>query len=329
MARRRKKNRHPLAILLLIALAIGLTWYLWPEGEQETDKPTKTTQNGGGQPETPVVPTMSKSEAQDVYKQGMAMLDAGKVIEARAELSRAYFSEALDADTEEQLRNVLTDLADETLFSGKIYKDDPYTYCYIFQPDDVLTRVIGPRGRALRVPDQLIMELNGIDEESVTRLRPDTELKFIRGPFHAIISKSDFTMDIFLQRDDLPKIYVRRLRVGLGKDDGTPVGLWRVGLGKKMTKAQWTPPGKLGDREIIYWEDNNPEYPLGKEGYWIGMEGLDKNTKPRGGYGIHGTSDPDSLGKAYSLGCIRLADEDIEFVFFTLYEFHSTIKVRP
>jgi lipoprotein-anchoring transpeptidase ErfK/SrfK len=33
------------------------------------------------------------------------------------------------------------------------------------------------------------------------------------------------------------------------------------------------------------------------------------------GYGIHGTWDKDSIGKAESAGCIRLRNEDVEELF--------------
>ena len=56
--------------------------------------------------------------------------------------------------------------------------------------------------------------------------------------------------------------------------------------------------------------------PAGQEGYWISLEGIGGNRHTaEDGYGIHGTNDPASIGKAMSMGCIRLADDDIEPVF--------------
>ncbi|MCJ7777874.1 MAG: L,D-transpeptidase, partial [Sedimentisphaerales bacterium] len=71
------------------------------------------------------------------------------------------------------------------------------------------------------------------------------------------------------------------------------------------------------------------DYPLGKEGFWISLVGTDANTIAANGYGIHGTNDPNSIGKASSLGCIRLADADIDLVFNLLYEEWSTVQVVP
>ena len=67
---------------------------------------------------------------------------------------------------------------------------------------------------------------------------------------------------------------------------------------------------------------------MGREGYWISLEGTGDDTRGLQGYGIHGTNEPDSIGKASSLGCIRLTDDDIELVFSLLYEAWSTVEVR-
>ena len=40
---------------------------------------------------------------------------------------------------------------------------------------------------------------------------------------------------------------------------------------------------------------------------WMGL------SKPH--YGIHGTNNPSSIGKAVSLGCIRMYNRDIEIIF--------------
>ena len=56
---------------------------------------------------------------------------------------------------------------------------------------------------------------------------------------------------------------------------------------------------------------------------------MDDATRRFDGYGIHGTNDPASIGKAASLGCVRLSDPDIDFVYSLLYEKWSTVEVRP
>jgi len=57
--------------------------------------------------------------------------------------------------------------------------------------------------------------------------------------------------------------------------------------------------------------------PLGNR--WIGL-----NQK---GYGIHGTNEPRSIGKAASHGCIRMAKADLEEL-FTLVSVGDEVEIR-
>jgi lipoprotein-anchoring transpeptidase ErfK/SrfK len=52
---------------------------------------------------------------------------------------------------------------------------------------------------------------------------------------------------------------------------------------------------------------------------WIGL-----NKK---GYGIHGTNEPWSIGKAASHGCIRLRNRDVEQL-FTMLRVGDTVEIR-
>ena len=45
--------------------------------------------------------------------------------------------------------------------------------------------------------------------------------------------------------------------------------------------------------------------------HWLGLD------KPR--YGIHGTNNPDSIGRAVSLGCIRLQNRDVERLYHLVF----------
>lgn len=45
-------------------------------------------------------------------------------------------------------------------------------------------------------------------------------------------------------------------------------------------------------------------------------------------YGIHGTIDPDSIGKQSSLGCIRLHTDDIAMVYDMLVEGKSMVVLK-
>ena len=245
---------------------------------------------------------------------------------ARANLADALNSGALSDKQADQARQLLKEIADKTIFSPDVFKGDPCAFWYTFQPGEVLVKV--ERKLKLHVPAQLILLVNGIKDAKT--IRAGQTLKMIRGPFHAVVRKSQFVMDIFLEEPETHRlIFVRRFRVGLGKNGTTPTGTWRVAKGGKMTKADWTPPASMGSskRKIRWYEK---DYPLGKEGYWIALEGIGQTPYTKeDGYGIHGTNDPASIGKASSMGCIRLADDDIEMLFAMLYEYWSKVTILP
>ncbi len=73
-----------------------------------------------------------------------------------------------------------------------------------------------------------------------------------------------------------------------------------VAVGKPSTP---TPPGNYKIKNKIV----NPGGILGTR--WMGLN------IPGGNYGIHGTNNPSSIGKAVSLGCIRMYNHDVEELF--------------
>lgn len=60
-----------------------------------------------------------------------------------------------------------------------------------------------------------------------------------------------------------------------------------------------------------------PDNPVGPR--WVGLS--------RKGYGIHGTNDPQSIGRAASHGCIRLRNKDVEEL-FSLVRIGGTVEIR-
>jgi hypothetical protein len=282
-----------------------------------------TTAPADASAEITLLQSTPAATALKMVAEGEKLLDVRKKAEGRALLSKALLSGSLGEATANTVRTKLEALAEEMIFSKEIFDGDPYTAQYTFLQGEVLARV--ERKLTLHVPTQILLKINRIARAEA--IRAGQTLKVIRGPFHAIVDKGDFNMDIFLHRDGCDPAFVKRLRVGLGKNGSTPVGMWRVRLGSKRDQAPWFPPPSAEAQRSIRWGE--PGYPLGKMGYWIGLEGTEDATRTHEGYGIHGTNDPTSIGKASSLGCIRLADADIELVFFLLYEKWSTVRVRP
>ncbi len=234
----------------------------------------------------------------------------GEVIEARHALNAMLTSTTRPADQSE-IRALLTRIADETIFSSRVVADDPLVSSYRVQSGDRLA-TIGPK---YKVPYELIMQLNGIKDAG--KLRLDQTIKIPKGPFHVRISKSQFRMDVYLQ-----DLYVRSYRVGLGRDSGTPEGKWVVK--NRLKNPTYFPPASATDKRVIAADD--PQNPLGE--FWIGLEYVDGGATNTEGYGIHGTIDPDSIGKDASSGCIRMHNEDVAFVYGLLRERESTVTTQ-
>ncbi len=239
------------------------------------------------------------------------LLDSGRVIEARHQLN-ALLSGGLSESEQAEVRGLLTRIADDTIFSPRRLPDDPLTDTYVVQPGDRLLHI----GRKFDVPYEILMNINRISDAS--KLRAQQPLKVPRGPFHARIIKSKFRLDVYLG-----DLYVRSFRVGLGTAGGTPEGTWRVK--ERLPNPTYYPPASAPDKRIIPPDD--PTNPLGE--HWIGLEGLDGDAKGREGYGIHGTIEPQSIGRAVSLGCIRMHNEDVAFLYQLLLPGRSTVTILP
>ena len=82
-------------------------------------------------------------------------------------------------------------------------------------------------------------------------------------------------------------------------------------------------PGTPKTRQQYAADD--PENPIGE--HWIGIKGLESHNKDLDGFGIHGTVEPDSIGRQESMGCVRMLPDDVKLVYEILTEPSSTIEI--
>ncbi len=251
-----------------------------------------------------------------LLREGLDMLDGNQPITGRAQLSTLLLGslDRLSATDADLIRQRLTDLNALLVFSPEAVPNDPATSVYRVQSGDLL----GSIGRRAGVPYQLLEMINGIN---ANRIRVGQPLKLINGPIHARVSKSQFVMDTFVEGTDGTPVFLASFPVGLGANDNTPVGDWVVANGK-VENPDWRNPNTNE-----YFPAGDPNNPIGE--YWVPISGTDENTRTRSGFGIHGTIDPDSIGKNLSMGCIRLADADVAMVYNMLTPGQSTVKIVP
>lgn len=263
----------------------------------------------------PAVAALPSANVAALIAQANQLASEGKPVEARKLLNDPLVEGKLGEADEAAVKEVLRKLNAVLLFSPQRAEGDAYTETITIKPGDRLTKI----ANTFFVPHETLLRINGLDSDR--KIRVGQQLKMIRGPFHAVVSKSKFTLDLYLGAAGGPgSLYVTTYRVGLGTDNSTPTGLWMVEKGNKLKNPTYYSPRGEG---VI--QAGDPSNPLGP--FWIGLTGVEGTAVGKTSYGIHGTIHPDSIGKMSSMGCIRLHNEEIAEVFLLLYEVKSSVRV--
>jgi lipoprotein-anchoring transpeptidase ErfK/SrfK len=362
---RRKRGRRGLSWLIVLVTASCITWFLWPSATVEepvaiaevtvpathepvvlATPPVRTQQPAPAKTpivEAPVVkPRVEVAAVEEVVleeeieepspvvskpivlaattsanlEEGLRLLDDGQIVAARLQLSNLLRSGSLTQNEAAQARGVLTDISDTLVFSKEIVADDPFAIEYIIRGGDTLSGIVQKMG--LQVNWRFIQRINNVKHAS--GIRPGQNIKLITGPFHAKVDKDSFRIDLYLG-DGNEQVFVRSYRVGLGEFNSTPVGLFKVRRNSKLINPTWVNP-----RTREPFSADNPLNPIGER--WIGLEGIEERTKDLSGLGIHGTIEPETIGKQASMGCIRMGSDDVAQVYEMLSEGVSTVVIR-
>jgi len=248
---------------------------------------------------------------------GLDLLARNEPIEARRLLTQALDSGALSPGDVQTVRQALVELGDRLVFSPEVVEGDPFALNYTIAPNDALSTI--PRKMGVQTDWRFIQRINRIPVPE--RIRAGQRIKLITGPFHAVIHKRAFRLDLYLG-DGPQRVYVRSFPVGLGEYNSTPEGRFRVRPNSRLKNPEWVNP-RTGQR----YRSGDPDNPIGE--HWIGLAGDEERLAGVVGYGIHGTIEPDSIGRQSSMGCVRLLPEDIEIVWEVLLDPVSTVQIRP
>ena len=220
----------------------------------------------------------SRTEVRDLnLDRALKLIDEGQPIEAYKLLSEWYFRYP---DQRPHFQKQLDDLARSLYFSPQWALEEPY----VIQSGDQLRKI----ANKYHLSWQYLARLNKVDP---TKIRPGRKLKVLTGPFDAIVDASSFELVIVLNGQ-----YVKSFRVGLGKDNATPLGEFNV-----LEKLE--NPKYYGTNDGVREADDHLN-PLGER--WIDIGNS---------FGIHGTIDPGSIGQKESRGCVRMLNEDVAEVY--------------
>lgn len=146
---------------------------------------------------------------------------------------------------------------------------------YTVKPGDSLYNI----SRLFGITVQLLKEVNHLNSDII---QPGMELGIPNPKFRIDISLYRKWLLLY-SKNDLVAIY----KVGVGENNSTPQGEFTIV--NKVANPVWYRLGAVVPAD-------SPDNLLGSR--WLGLS-ID-------GYGIHGTNEPESIGQAVSLGCVRM-----------------------
>lgn len=157
----------------------------------------------------------------------------------------------------------------------------PKSASYQIQPGDNLIKI----ARNFKTTPELIMKSNNLADDKII---PGRKIKVWNAPFSILVDKSQNSL-ILKSDEEIIKTYV----VSTGANNSTPVGTFKIV--NKLKDPTWFKSGAVVPA-------GSPDNVLGSR--WMGFD--------LPGYGIHGTTEPESLGKQVTQGCVRLRNSDVE-----------------
>ncbi len=157
----------------------------------------------------------------------------------------------------------------------------PKSILYEIKPGDTLAKI----AKEFKTTTELIIKSNGLKDDKIL---PGRKIKVWTAPFSIVVDKSQNTL-ILKTDEEIIKTYI----VSTGINNSTPVGNFKII--NKLPLPTWFKAGAVV-------APNSPDNILGAR--WLGFD--------LPGYGIHGTTDPQNLGKQITQGCVRMSNSDIE-----------------
>jgi len=236
----------------------------------------------------PSVPAVSPDDG--ALERARALKEDGKLADARAALQTLGDNLA----TSDKALDLLSEIDTLILFSPA---PAPEKVDYTIVAGDSLGKLAKQFGTTM----ELIKKSNNLTRDVI---RLGDRLRIYQPHFTVTVSKSANVLTL----NDNGKFF-KRYRVGTGQFNKTPVGEFKIT--SRIANPEWHRP----DGKMIAYGD--PENILGT--HWLGLDAQ--------GYGLHGTWDTNSIGKAATAGCIRLLNDDIAEL-YTILPAGTPVTIR-
>ena len=161
-------------------------------------------------------------------------------------------------------------------------KPDAHSALYEIKPGDTLADI----SRKYHMTADLVRLVNHIEGD---RLILGSKLKIPTYKLSVVVDKSQNTL-ILKGDEEVLKTYT----VSTGANNSTPVGIFKIT--NKLIHPTWY----KSDGKVI---------PYGSPANYLGSRWMGISVK---GYGIHGTLEPEKLGRQVTHGCVRMKNEEVE-----------------
>lgn len=229
-------------------------------------------ENSGGKSIVVVDP-----EFQKMHQSAVDARNAGELFRSRA-IYVQLLSKYPQVDNLQEIRNEFWNINIAIIRSPLQSRQ---TEIYTIKSRETLAKIAKKIGSTV----ELIKRRNQMETD---RIIVGHKLSVWTGIFLIEIDKSDNTLTL-KTGDEVVKVYP----VSTGKNNSSPVGSFLI-------KDRYTDPVWFHKGDVVPADD--PKNFLGTR--WLGFD-LPK-------YGIHGTIEPERIGKQVSSGCIRMRNEDVQ-----------------
>ncbi len=289
----RRGRFFPIIVLLLIIVGVffGVRGILgWisdrPEGEsrRERRRAEKVAELEADQPDAAAERAPSEpasAEVIDLLRRAQFLANQDDLLEAR-ELLLEVLEVSSNPVANERARKILDDINIKLLLSPRPM---PGKIEYRVQSGDSIERIARRHG----VNIELIQAVNNIRSHII---HPGQRMLIPTGELTIHVRVRENLMTVYYDG-----AYFKTYEIGTGRYDKTPRGE-SVITDRIKHPTWWQPDGKA----IPY---GSPDNLLGT--HWLALDIR--------GYGIHGTWEPESIGRAESEGCVRMRNEEVEELF--------------
>lgn len=225
------------------------------------------------QTEKPSSPTV-----RELHSRALQLQKGNDVIKAR-QVYQEILKNHPEAENIAAIQQELEYLNLDIIFSGVSVPQKTTTH--EVATGDTLGRIAKQYGTTVA----LIKKSNNLKSDVI---RIGQKLRVWTGQFNIFVDKSQNIL-ILKDGNEVVKVY----DVSTGENNSTPVGTFKITT--KLVDPVWFNRGVVVPPE-------SPQNVLGSR--WLGFD--------LPGYGIHGTIEPESIGRQVTAGCVRMRNEDVE-----------------